>query len=135
MWIKDGQDKPITSRQTKTDAEWLSLSMFAKIIGVSRQRVSYLVSTDRIDSSDIQRVGRFVYIHRDCEIEKPAGIQNPEGYVTVTEYAKRIGVTYPAVRYWMLRNRIEFIEIGGRNYIKEDQEYPKPLKHQKGENR
>lgn len=54
----------------------------------------------------------------NVDIDTELGL--PVGYITVSEAAKRCGVTYIAIRKRVERGTVESIKLGGSIFIKED---------------
>lgn len=48
----------------------------------------------------------------------------PLGYISVRQWAEKNGIDVFLVRSWITRNTIEYIQIDGRNYIKENEPIP-----------
>ena len=44
----------------------------------------------------------------------------PVSYLTIAEYAKKLGVTIPAVRQYISRGKITTLKIGQEHWIHED---------------
>ena len=52
-------------------------------------------------------------------------VKRPEGYLTTSEYADKLGVTYGCVRQWIKRGKLEYLELDGHRWIFGETPFPK----------
>lgn len=49
----------------------------------------------------------------------------PDGYISVREWAEKNGIDVFLARAWVIRNKIDHVKIGRRNYVKANESVPK----------
>jgi hypothetical protein len=113
---------------------FVSLHDYAKLKGVEYEAVRMMHRKKRFNEEDVYIVPHHVFrpktydrifINKNAEIPKPPKVMNcPEGYIHISEWAKKNEVSPERLNQMILHNRIETIKVGKFRYIKEDAKLP-----------
>lgn len=127
-YIPEGSEKQIEKKprsNTEPPSGYITIKQMADRNGKPINTIRNLIRNGRL-SGAIKICGR-IYIPDSAvfpDRKKPGlNAEPPPGYITMTEYAKRRGISISAVSHSISRGRITgTIKIGNQRFIPEDQE-------------
>jgi hypothetical protein len=113
---------------------FVSLRDYAKLKGININTVKMMYQKKRFNEEDIYIIPPFVFrpktydrifINKNAEVPKSLIATNcPEGYIHISDWAKRYKVSQERVNQMIIHDRIETIKVGKFRYIKEDAKLP-----------